>query len=66
MREELFTNAMKKVATHNAGRHSWKKGINHLSDWTAEELKTLRGSPHNSYRVRWRTHKTRNGHAAHR
>lgn len=43
-REENFAAALKRVRQHNGEGHSWKKGINHLSDWTEAELKSLRGN----------------------
>jgi len=43
-RESLFNAELKEVRTHNVGGFSWKKGVNHLSDWTEEERKTLRGA----------------------
>eukprot|EP00747_Dinoflagellata_sp_TGD_P068019 gnl/TRDRNA2_/TRDRNA2_155528_c0_seq8.p1 gnl/TRDRNA2_/TRDRNA2_155528_c0~~gnl/TRDRNA2_/TRDRNA2_155528_c0_seq8.p1 ORF type:complete len:417 (-),score=68.83 gnl/TRDRNA2_/TRDRNA2_155528_c0_seq8:127-1377(-) len=43
-RRLLFNQRVAKIQEHNAKRHRlWTAGINHLSDWTEEELKMLRG-----------------------
>lgn len=43
MRERLFTAKLAEVRAHNAGKSSYKKGMNAFSDRTAEELKPLHG-----------------------
>ena len=43
MRQELFEKKLKEVRAHNAiPTHSYKKGINHMSDWTETERAGLR------------------------
>lgn len=42
-REQIFEAAVAQVEAHNAGDDTFKLGINHLSDYTKEELKALRG-----------------------
>uniref|UniRef100_A0A7S1Q9J2 Uncharacterized protein n=1 Tax=Neobodo designis TaxID=312471 RepID=A0A7S1Q9J2_NEODS len=42
-RKALFEAALARVQQHNSEGHSWKKGVNKFSDWTPEELKSLRG-----------------------
>eukprot|EP00743_Colponemidia_sp_Colp-15_P009909 GILK01010867.1.p1 GENE.GILK01010867.1~~GILK01010867.1.p1 ORF type:complete len:328 (-),score=11.54 GILK01010867.1:121-1104(-) len=44
MRRGIFEREISEVRRHNAQPNIlYKKGINHLSDWTSTELKTLRG-----------------------
>jgi len=45
MREQEFTRSLRKVFAHNIGnaKSSYKKGINHMSDWTDAERTGLRG-----------------------
>eukprot|EP00331_Platyophrya_macrostoma_P012572 CAMPEP_0176431652 /NCGR_PEP_ID=MMETSP0127-20121128/14928_1 /TAXON_ID=938130 /ORGANISM="Platyophrya macrostoma, Strain WH" /LENGTH=369 /DNA_ID=CAMNT_0017813677 /DNA_START=43 /DNA_END=1152 /DNA_ORIENTATION=- len=46
MRKVVFEKKLAVVQAHNAGSHSYKKGINHMSDWTHEEfLRTNGGRP---------------------
>jgi len=41
----LFERELALVQKHNANNaYLWKRGINHMSDWTEEEKKTLRGN----------------------
>lgn len=43
-RREIFEGRIKKINEHNANEnHSYKMGLNHMSDWTEEEMATLRG-----------------------
>lgn len=43
-RKSLFNKKLADIHAHNAaGMHSWKKGVNHMSDWTIEEFKRLNG-----------------------
>lgn len=43
-RREIFERRLKKIEEHNANEeHSYKMGINHMSDWTEEEMQVLRG-----------------------
>lgn len=42
-RQEIFDAAVAQVEAHNAGDDTFKLGINHLSDYTKEEQKALRG-----------------------
>jgi len=43
-RRELFERRLQDVKAHNGNPNfSWKKGINHLSDWTLDEMKNLKG-----------------------
>eukprot|EP00747_Dinoflagellata_sp_TGD_P068011 gnl/TRDRNA2_/TRDRNA2_155528_c0_seq15.p1 gnl/TRDRNA2_/TRDRNA2_155528_c0~~gnl/TRDRNA2_/TRDRNA2_155528_c0_seq15.p1 ORF type:complete len:410 (-),score=70.78 gnl/TRDRNA2_/TRDRNA2_155528_c0_seq15:107-1336(-) len=43
-REALYLARVQKVQKHNSNEERlWTAGINHLSDWTEEELKMLRG-----------------------
>jgi cathepsin L len=46
VREGLFRSRLAAVMQHNRGSSSWKKGINHMSDWTLEERKRLLGRVH--------------------
>lgn len=44
IRRELFERRLRLVNAHNAdSKHSWKMGINHMSDWTPEEFNDLKG-----------------------
>ena len=43
-REQLFLESLRRVREHNSKGLSWKKGINHLSDRTSEELARMRGN----------------------
>jgi len=44
MRETLFNTELSEVLQHNRRQDvTWKAGINHMSDWTPEEKKALRG-----------------------
>ncbi|KAF8275534.1 putative cysteine proteinase [Trypanosoma cruzi] len=44
-RRALFEQTLARVRTHNeAGNHLYVMGINHMSDWTPEELATLNGA----------------------
>lgn len=43
-RKALFDAELKIVQTFNAAKRSWKKGVNHYSDWTADEKRALRGN----------------------
>lgn len=38
-RFKVFFETLKEIKTHNAGNHSWRQGINDLSDMTFEEFK---------------------------
>jgi len=53
MREELFNERMSEIMAHNAAGHSWKKGVNQFTDWTEDELQSLRGyrRQHVGYRM---------------
>mmetsp|Transcript_86741 Transcript_86741/g.137630 ORF Transcript_86741/g.137630 Transcript_86741/m.137630 type:complete len:423 (-) Transcript_86741:102-1370(-) len=42
-RKTIFEASYKMVKEHNAGRSTFEMGINEYSDWTPEELKSLRG-----------------------
>jgi cathepsin L len=49
LRQSLFKERLSKVQEHNKRTDmSWKKGINHLSDRTDEELKAIRGYNYNN------------------
>lgn len=43
----IFQDSLKQIAAHNArfdkGEVTYKQGLNKMSDWTAEEKKTLLG-----------------------
>lgn len=44
LRRRRFEHSLAEARRHNADKsQTWKQGINHMSDWTAEELKKLRG-----------------------
>lgn len=43
MRAALFAKKLAAIRKHNAEGHSWKKGVNHMSDWTETEFKKLLG-----------------------
>lgn len=43
-RKVLFEKKIIEVLAHNAQGLSWKKGVNHMSDWTAEEFKRTNGA----------------------
>jgi C1A family cysteine protease len=43
MRAGIFKNSLEAVEAHNAAGHSWRQGLNHLSDYTDEEYKQLLG-----------------------
>jgi len=44
MRKEIFDNRLREINKHNADpTQTWKRGINHMSDYTEEEFKRLRG-----------------------
>jgi len=42
-REEIFHQRLAEIEAHNARGRSWKMGVNHLTDWTHEELQVLNG-----------------------
>ena len=42
-RQEIFTKNLQAILEHNKKDLSWKNGVNHLTDRTESELKTLRG-----------------------
>lgn len=42
-RQALFEQEVKRVAEHNAKGLSYRMGLNHMSDWTPEEKRTLMG-----------------------
>lgn len=42
-REAIFNAKLASVKAFNKEGHSWKKGINRMSDWTAEEVRGLNG-----------------------
>eukprot|EP00928_Gymnodinium_smaydae_P059677 TRINITY_DN4308_c0_g1_i1.p1 TRINITY_DN4308_c0_g1~~TRINITY_DN4308_c0_g1_i1.p1 ORF type:complete len:412 (-),score=27.34 TRINITY_DN4308_c0_g1_i1:118-1353(-) len=43
MRQAIFLERLAEVEEHNAGSFTWKKGLNHMSDRTQEELAMLHG-----------------------
>jgi len=43
LRKSIFEEKLSEIVKHNKENHSWKKGINHLSDLTHEEFKKLLG-----------------------
>jgi len=44
IRKALFEKRMQEVQTHNSNPNlTWKQGINHMSDWTAEEYNSIKG-----------------------
>ena len=44
MRRSLFETNLRDVRAHNAaGTYTWRRGINHLSDRTSDELAKMRG-----------------------
>jgi cathepsin L len=46
-REQNFKAALAEVVRHNSNpRRSFTKGLNHLSDWSSEEVARLRGARH--------------------
>jgi len=42
-RQALFEARVAHIASHNCAEQQWEAGVNHLSDWTEEELQGLRG-----------------------
>ena len=39
-RERIFDARLSTIRAHNANPdHTWKRGVNHLTDWTLEELR---------------------------
>eukprot|EP00929_Paragymnodinium_shiwhaense_P123928 TRINITY_DN9847_c0_g1_i1.p1 TRINITY_DN9847_c0_g1~~TRINITY_DN9847_c0_g1_i1.p1 ORF type:complete len:461 (+),score=50.46 TRINITY_DN9847_c0_g1_i1:89-1471(+) len=42
-RKALYDSRLVEIGEHNAAGRAWKMGINHLVDWTEDELKKLRG-----------------------
>lgn len=42
-RKQAFETSLKEVREHNAGKFSWKLGINEFSDYFPQELKAMRG-----------------------
>ena len=43
MRYEVFKNTLDEINEHNAGDHTWKKGVNKFADWTQEERDQVLG-----------------------
>jgi cathepsin L len=44
MRKGIFESNLNKILAHNADNtKTWKEAINHLADWTAEEMRSLYG-----------------------
>mmetsp|Transcript_126088 Transcript_126088/g.228874 ORF Transcript_126088/g.228874 Transcript_126088/m.228874 type:complete len:444 (-) Transcript_126088:42-1373(-) len=43
LRAAIFKLRVAEIQAHNAAGHSWRKGVNHLTDRTAEELSQLNG-----------------------
>jgi cathepsin L len=43
LRAELFSSRLQAALEHNAGPSSWRRGLNHMSDWTDAERKRVRG-----------------------
>lgn len=43
-RKAIFNKKLAEVIAHNNAGRSWKKGINHMSDWTQEEFKRTNGA----------------------
>lgn len=43
MRKQIFDRRVAQIRMHNSQPHSWKLGINHLTDRTDEELRAYRG-----------------------
>jgi len=43
VRRELFENRLKQIKLHNSQQHSWKKGVNRLTDRTEEEFRRMLG-----------------------
>jgi len=50
MRREIFEKELRSVMAHNDKKLSWQRGINKFSDWTATELKSLRGDKGSQFR----------------
>lgn len=43
-RRELFESRVRKIEEHNANeKYTFKMGVNHMTDWTEEEIQTLMG-----------------------
>jgi len=43
-RKDIFENRLKMILEHNSSpHHTWKMGVNHMSDWTDAERKALNG-----------------------
>lgn len=51
LRKGLFEEKLKAIAKHNdaykAGEETWWAGVNHLTDWTADEFGSLRSTKYN-------------------
>lgn len=43
IRERIFQTRLSEIRKHNQENHSWKKGVNHLTDRTKEEMKATFG-----------------------
>lgn len=43
MRKLTFTYKLQQIIAFNKEGHSWKKGVNHMTDWSPEELRSLKG-----------------------
>lgn len=43
-RAAIFAKRLAEIVAFNKEGHSWKKGINHMSDWTVEERRALNGN----------------------
>ena len=43
IRREMFTKSLRSILTHNQRKSSYRMGVNHMTDWTAEEKKKLLG-----------------------
>eukprot|EP00759_Apiculatamorpha_spiralis_P030781 PhF_6_TR32383/c0_g1_i1/m.48028/K01365/CTSL; cathepsin L len=43
LRKSLFEKRRNEAILHNQGKASWKRGVNHFSDWTESELKATLG-----------------------
>ena len=58
-RKAIFENNLRTILAHNAQPSSYKMGVNHMTDWTAAELKALRGYDKalGQFQVRERTKK---------
>jgi len=50
-RREIFELNLAAIRKHNAADKTWKNGVNHIADWTEEELKTLLGYKRTTERV---------------